>query len=306
MFSRNLSFFYMGLLVLFFANARQKGLQTQLILSQSLKRNRYRRATGLLTTGKVLAACLTLAALAGCAANSLRPLSFTPSASDIRTALQDTGAVLIRALRSLKTTAPEKSKLDYQTAITLEALRLPTRHVAERGLFYKEAATLDEMLSRLPHERVPKDVAVLSLLAGLAGGKAARSPYLSPEDEQEVLNLCGPSHLTLAREIGADEYDPARMLRQSCFTWLLGDAPKSRALFYHARASAVETTGTANVQIGADTPFDEFIDRLYDRTGVNLLSYRQRLQGLEGATEYQQPTPGEWKENLSRVDLAAP
>jgi hypothetical protein len=74
------------------------------------------------------------------------------------------------------------------------------------------------------------------------------------------------------RQQASDPETPQSLMRQSCFKWLLGDAPKSRALFYYVQAT--DRTGTA---VTGNTPFEEFMVRLRDAAGIDLMAHRERL-----------------------------
>lgn len=188
------------------------------------------------------------------------------------------GQYLVDSLKRLLRGAAGEDALDLQTAITLETARIPPRQVADRRHFQAEAETLDKLLSR-KGAQAPTDSAVLAYLGNLANGQSASASFLSESEEKTVLELCGPTHELLAHIDSDTESSAEQLLRQSCFTWLVGDSEKSNALFYLARA------GNNGLATGADNGFEAFLRRYEARTGSSLLAHRGRLQD--------NPSPGQ-------------
>lgn len=226
----------------------------------------------LLRFWRPFAVVTVVASLAACMANPARPFAGAPSLEDLRNAFQETGRALIDHLRTLMVRAPRTDALDFQTAITLESIRLSPRHVADRGIFYQEAERLDRLLVDVPDTEVPRDSAVLAYLAHLTTGAREVRHHLTPWEEDRVLKLCGPAQITPGST--PDSGDPDEILRQACFKWLLGDAPKSRALYYYMQAPNI-----ARAERVPESAFEAFILRLREETGVDLLAHRGRLAG---------------------------
>lgn len=212
---------------------------------------------------------LLISGLAGCAAGPGRYIDNPPSLEDIQAAFEATGRALISKLKQLMNRSPEVATVDFQTAITLESVRMPPRHVADRGVFYQEADRLDEILNQLPEQHIPRDSAVLSLLGNLASGNIDQDYFLNEYEHRQVVSMCGPSHVQSSITHLSEEED---MLRQACFKWLLGDAPKSRALFYYLKSG----NKGQRLAIG-DTAFETFMLRLKQTTGIDLMAHRHRL-----------------------------
>lgn len=243
-----------------------------LSLPATANRSLYRT---IITMRHLLLSLIMAATLAGCMANPVRNLtqhlSEQPGLDEIQRIFEETGKSLISELRRLINYTGEQ--LDLQTALTLETVRLSPAHVADRGVFYREAEKLDSMLSEIPAEEIPLDSAVLDLLAKLASGKPVRQHYLEDEDADDVIRLCGPARaMQMKKDDHLFEKDDD-LLRQSCFKWLLGDAAKSRALFYYLRAGKQEN----DIELTSATPFEAFIHRLYQESGIDLMDHRKRL-----------------------------
>lgn len=181
------------------------------------------------------------------------------------------GETAIAALKDMLRHAPPGDTLDVQTAITLETARLPAGNVSDRRSFQREADQLERLISGQGRD-TPTDSAVLAYLANLANGQSASASYLSQAEEEAVLKLCGPTHEVLAHAYDVHESPAQRLLRQSCFTWLIGDSKKSFALYYQAAVSNPPETATA----GANG-FETFLTRLEAETGIDILAHRRRL-----------------------------
>lgn len=183
----------------------------------------------------------------------------------------------VRGLKRAMHSAAAPLAVDLQTAITLEMLRrVPTR-VADRRSFHEAADHLNHLLAARGNRPLTLDSAVLTYLADLANGRGGRHTRLDQAISEQVVALCGPDYALLgpdARLLG--ETTENRLLRQSCFAWLLGDGAKARGLFYQAKGVTTErVVGTAT------NPFDLFLQRFKARTGYSLLDHRLRLVGAQ-------------------------
>ncbi len=246
------------------------------------------------------------AILAGCMVDPVRHNAVSPPQGAFEEAFKMTGQELIAELRRLQSRLPTQGRLDLQTAITLEALRIQPRYIADRRLFYQEADKLKRMLALQPYANIPRDSAVLAYLANMAGKKNSSQSFLSEEEEGEVLRLCGPSHTTIATEITLNQKPEIGMLRQACFIWLLGDASKSRAIFYYLRSTPSIAAMEINASLGTSTgnAFDSFIFQLHRKTGVDLLAHRDRLAGTGHKGSSVAKIQKKWGENLSKINSA--
>lgn len=212
------------------------------------------------------------------------------------------GETAIAALKDMLHNAPPEDTLDVQTAITLETARLPAAEVSDRRSFQHEADRLEQLIAREGRDS-PTDSAVLAYLANLANGQSASASYLSQAEEEAVLKLCGPAHEVMAHAYEERESPAQRLLRQSCFTWLIGDSEKSFALYYRASAADPSARGAAG-----SNGFETFLTRLEAETGIDLLAHRQRLgaspqPGLMGAGG---DTPGTTGVRELSTSLGAP
>ncbi len=222
-----------------------------------------------------LVALTVSACLSGCMASTLESLRHPPSAQEIRAAFVSSGQKLIHQLRQLRGSAPTAQAVDYQTAITLESLRLTPRFVADRRAFLREADKLRGMVASVPAPAVPRDSAALLYIASLARGETTALGTLSHAERAKIRELCGPG--TTA------DTDPVEAgLRKSCFLWVLGDAPKSNAIYDSVAGESAAMRAQTPARTGdkyarAASPFDVFIMRLSREAGVDLYSHRQRL-----------------------------
>lgn len=215
--------------------------------------------------------------LAGTAACTSMPMA-TGSGQGTRPAVdvfRASGEALVQGLKGLLRGSDGAGAIDVQTAITMEIARMPALQVADRRRFQDEADLLDELIAEADRP-APVDSAVLAYLANLSNGQSASASYLSESEERTVLALCGPAHEVM-RSLGtASQTKVERLLRQSCFTWLVGDLEKSNALFYLA-------TARGGIPLdGADNGFEAFLHRFEGATGTSLLAHRNRLQGGDG------------------------
>jgi hypothetical protein len=206
-------------------------------------------------------------------ASTLETLRHPPSAQEIRTVFVSSGQQLIYELRKLMGSAPTTQAIDYQTAITLESLRLTPRFVADRQAFLRESDKLRDMVAKVPAQAVPRDSAALLYIASLARGENTALGTLSESERAKIRELCGPG-------TGAESNAAEEDLRKSCFLWVLGDAPKSYALYDGIAGTADAALGVPPARQGSArpvSPFDVFIMRLSVEAGVDLYSHRQRL-----------------------------
>ncbi len=185
-----------------------------------------------------------------------------------------------------------QAAVDAQTTATLEALQKVPEHVVDRQEFQRSAGRLTKLLDKLPSGQAPRDSGVLVYLARLAQGDLGDARHLSTSDETHVLRLCGPSHIALSRpHLRADRNSREEMLRQSCFTWLVGDGPKSRALYLRAKT---EGAGNEPVVVAA-TPLDAFFQRLHTLAGIDLAARAgDGPQGLNTPLGGRPTATGEW------------
>lgn len=187
--------------------------------------------------------------------------------------------------------------VDARTRAALNALRKSPAHVIDRQEFHRSADGLAKLLAKLPDNRAPRDSAVLVYLARLARGDIDGADYLSLADAEQVLRLCGPSHLALRRaalRVTGDRRD--EMLRQSCFTWLVGDAAKSRALFLRAR-----TEGVGQGPALGETPLDAFFLRLQASSGIDLAARENAGgQGAQPPVAGRSSASGDWVGRANR------
>ncbi|MDZ7751172.1 MAG: hypothetical protein U5S82_05805 [Gammaproteobacteria bacterium] len=213
------------------------------------------------------------------------------------------GETAIAALKDMLRNVPPGDTLDVQTAITLETARLPAGQVSDRRTFQQEADRLEQLIARGDRD-TPTDSAVLAYLANLANGQSASASYLSQAEEEAVLKLCGPAHEVLAHAYEEHESPAQRLLRQSCFTWLIGDSEKSFALYYRASSANPSGRGTAG-----SNGFETFLTRLEAETGIDLLAHRQRLgagPGLDLVGAGYGDTPGTTRVRQLSTSLGAP
>ncbi len=222
--------------------------------------------------GIILAIVMVAVAAASTGCNSpyldTKPGRGTDSLGDI---FLSRGETAIAALKDILRHAPPDDTLDVQTAITLETARLPAGSVSDRRSFQREADQLERLIAGQGRD-TPTDSAVLAYLANLANGQSASASYLSQAEEEAVLKLCGPAHEVMAHAYDEEESPAHRLLRQSCFTWLIGDSEKSFALYYRAVVST-----PSDPVAGEANGFETFLTRLEDETGIDLLAHRQRL-----------------------------
>jgi hypothetical protein len=224
-------------------------------------------------TRRLLGGALLVAVLtSGCSGMTRSSGDGSISVEEISAAFRESGRNLIARLRRLMGYAPETQAIDYQTAIALESVRISPRQVADRADFYREISRLEDALHEQPTTSVPRDSAVLVYLAEVARGRQdADVPGLSRTERDKVARLCGPTGLATLGDADSDD-----LLRRSCFLWLLGDAPKANSLLYYVehQAPAAGPPGTFD---GDETPFDVFMARLRNETGIDLLAHRYRL-----------------------------
>lgn len=236
---------------------------------------------------KPLQVTLLAAALAmtgGCNSFSGLKSGFSDHASELREAFATTGQELVDRLKGLLGRTDAESTVDIQTAITLEIARQAPTRIADRIRFHAEAERLDNLLGTRAAEEIPLDSAVIAYLADLANGRGIGQNHVSEATANEVLSLCGPSYALLGPDARVfDEAEEDRLLRQSCFSWLLGDAAKARGLLYQAKSYS-----RSPAVRGAGNPFDLFLWRFKVRTGHDLMAHRVRLAGPDRA-----PSAGE-------------
>lgn len=239
--------------------------------------------------------------LTGCNSLGLFAVSASDDPAELRLAFsRDAPEARVRELRRHLPGASPSAAVDIQTAIVMELARqVPTR-VADRRVFHVEAERLARLLANRPRHQIPVDSAILTYLAELADGRGGADNDLSSTMRDRVLALCGPGYALLGPDARVfDESADDRLLRQSCFAWLLGDGAKARGLFYQAKATA------DSAELGsAGKPFDLFLWRFKQQTGHDLLDHRTRLVGTHHGVTYAQVlgrSPIEYSDNGERT-----
>ncbi len=148
-----------------------------------------------------------------------------------------------------------QQQLQYQTAKTLDTIRQPADEVIDRQQFHQQVTKLETLIQQENLQQIPKATAVLIYLAHLSNGNNQINPnWLSPEEQQQITQLCGPSLMNLQQQDFTD-----KILRKSCFFWVIGDLTTA--------LNTYKNIGVLNTQTA---PFDTFELRLRYNTGIAL------------------------------------